>query len=156
MYAHCVTTTPTIRDAREQAGLTQTELARRTGLSQPNISAYESGRRVPSEATLAKILRATGPRPSDVLAVHRAAVLEIAREHHAWQVRVFGSSARGEDQPGSDLDLLVDFDDSASLFDLVGLADVLEERLGIAVDVVSAGGLGGPMGERILATAVPL
>jgi predicted nucleotidyltransferase len=49
--------------------------------------------------------------------------------------------ARGDDRPDSDIDLLVDFDQDSSLFDLMRLARELEALLGRAVDVVSAGGL---------------
>jgi transcriptional regulator with XRE-family HTH domain len=49
-----------IRMARRQAGLTQTELAKRAGTSQAAVSAYESGRRSPSVDTLVRILTATG------------------------------------------------------------------------------------------------
>jgi len=52
----------TLRRARAQAGLSQTELARRAGTSQATISAYESARKVPSVATLDRLLTATGSR----------------------------------------------------------------------------------------------
>lgn len=54
---------------------------------------------------------------------------------------MFGSIARGEDGPDSDIDLLVDFEPDSSLFDLLHLARQLEDLLGRPVDVVSAGGL---------------
>ena len=46
--------------ARKRAGLTQAELARRAGTSQPVISAYEHGRRDPGVETLRRLIRATG------------------------------------------------------------------------------------------------
>jgi predicted nucleotidyltransferase len=49
--------------------------------------------------------------------------------------------ARGEERPDSDIDLLVDFDEDSSLFDLIRMSRELEALLGRAVDVVSAGGL---------------
>lgn len=49
-----------IREAREAAGLSQRELARRGGTSQPTISAYEQGRKVPSADTLLRLVEATG------------------------------------------------------------------------------------------------
>lgn len=130
-----------VRELRESAGLSQVELASRIGLSQPNISAYESGVRTPSDDTLRRIRAACRPRPSTALAAHRNDILRIAAEHKAHDVRVFGSVARGEDTPDSDLDLLVRFEDTASLLDLVGLADSLEDCLGVKVDVISEGGL---------------
>jgi predicted nucleotidyltransferase len=71
----------------------------------------------------------------------REQVMAIAARHHASRVRLFGSAARGEDRPDSDIDLLVDFDQESSLFDLMRMSRELEELLGRTVDVVSAGGL---------------
>ena len=62
---------------------------------------------------------------------------EIRRSFKADIKGIFGSYARGDFREDSDLDLLVDFDDGASLFDLVGLGQYLEEVLGCKVDVVS-------------------
>lgn len=71
----------------------------------------------------------------------REQVMAIAARHHASRVRLFGSAARGEDRPDSDIDLLVDFDQQSSLFDLMHMSRDLEELLGRAVDIVSVGGL---------------
>jgi predicted nucleotidyltransferase len=71
----------------------------------------------------------------------REQVIAIASRHHASRVRLFGSAARGDDRPDSDIDLLVDFDEDSSLFDLMRMSRELEALLGRAVDVVSAGGL---------------
>lgn len=82
------------------------------------------------------------PGPLRVLVEsRREQVMAAAARHHASRVRLFGSAARGDDRPDSDIDLLVDFDEDSSLFDLVRLARELEALLGRAVDVVSAGGL---------------
>ena len=51
---------------------------------------------------------------------HRDAIRALVAEHHAVAPRLFGSVARG-DEPGSDVDLLVDFTDEASLLDEIGL-----------------------------------
>ena len=67
--------------------------------------------------------------------------MAVAARHHANRVRLFGSVARGDDGPDSDIDLLVDFDLDSSLFDLMQMTRELEELLGHSVDVVSAGGL---------------
>jgi uncharacterized protein len=71
----------------------------------------------------------------------REQVMAIAARHHASRVRLFGSAARGDDRPDSDIDLLVDFDPGSSLFDLMRMARELEALFGRAVDVISAGGL---------------
>lgn len=85
----------------------------------------------------------------------RDAIRAAVARHHGRRVRLFGSLARGEDRPGSDVDLLVDFDPGSSLFDLIRLRRELEELLGVPVDVVSAGGLKERDG-RILSEAVDL
>lgn len=71
----------------------------------------------------------------------REQVMAIAARYHASRVRLFGSAARGEDRPDSDIDLLVDFDRDSSLFDLMRMSRELEALLGRPVDVISAGGL---------------
>ena len=85
----------------------------------------------------------------------RDQVMAIASRHHASRVRLFGSAARGEDSPDSDIDLLVDFDEDSSLFDMVRLSRELEALLGRPVDVVSAGGLKS-RDQLILAESVDL
>lgn len=87
---------------------------------------------------------------------HRDNLLALAVRHRATQVRVFGSVARGEDKPGSDIDLLVDFAPEASLLDLVGLQQDAEALLGRHVDVVTPDGVSPFLNERILADARPL
>jgi len=131
----------TIQQAREAAGLSQSELAVRSGVAQPNISAYESGVRRPSPKMVERLVSAARPRPSAILAAKRDAVLALALANKAFNVRVFGSVARGEDTPDSDIDILVRFRDGASLLDQSSLAIELEELLGVHVDLVSEGGL---------------
>lgn len=130
-----------IRDIRAAAGLSQLELAERTGVAQPNLAAYESGRRRPSDTMLTRIRAAAPPKPSWVAGQCRDAILEAAGRHHARDVRVFGSAARGDDVSGSDLDLLVRFEPTADVFDLAELIDDIRDITGIRVDVVSEAGL---------------
>lgn len=126
---------------RRRAGLTQKQLADLSGVAQPNVAAYESGSRRPSAKMLARLIAAAKPRPSLALATHKTEVTDILRLHKAVDVRVFGSVARGDDVPGSDVDLLVRFSPKASLFDQVQLAQDLQDLLGVRVDVVSEAGL---------------
>lgn len=91
----------------------------------------------------------------DALRGRREAILAVARRRHASRVRVFGSVARGEAGPSSDVDLLVDFDEEASLLDQVGLMQDLEVLLGVSVDVISTGGLR-PRHRRIRDEAIDL
>jgi uncharacterized protein len=75
----------------------------------------------------------------------------------AGNVRVFGSVARGEDTPESDVDLLVDFPASErGLFPLLRLAGEVERLVGRPVDVAAVEVMCGPVRERALAEAIPL
>lgn len=80
----------------------------------------------------------------------RAIILRIAAKHGARNVRIFGSVARGEARPDSDLDLLVDRDTQTSPWFPAGLVLELENVLGRKVDVVTEGGLSPYLRERIL------
>ncbi|MFD3511068.1 helix-turn-helix domain-containing protein [Nocardia sp. NPDC058666] len=131
----------TVRELRLAAGLTQAELAQRSGVAQPNIAAYESGSRRPSTAMMARLRAVAQPRPSGVVAAHREQILALALRHKANRVQVFGSASRGDDVSGSDIDLLVRFDDDADLLDMAELMLDLEELTGLHVDLVSEGGL---------------
>lgn len=86
----------------------------------------------------------------------REDVLRIAAAHGASNIRVFGSVARGEEGPESDLDLLVDMKPGSSLLDLVSLWQDLEDLLGHKVDVITEGGISPYLRDRIHAEAVPL
>jgi predicted nucleotidyltransferase len=79
-------------------------------------------------------------------------ILAVAARHHGERVRLFGSIARGEERPTSDIDLLVDFSEGSSLFDLIRMTRELEALLGRSVDVISVGGLK-PRDSHILAEA---
>jgi predicted nucleotidyltransferase len=86
----------------------------------------------------------------------REAILDLCARHGATKVRVFGSVARGEAQEGSDLDLLVVFEEGRTLLDHARLKLALEGLLGVPVDVVSERGLAPRLRERVLREAVPL
>jgi uncharacterized protein len=92
----------------------------------------------------------------ELLRTKRSDILRLAARHGAVNVRVFGSVARGEAGPGSDIDLLVSLEPGRSLFDLGGLWYDLNELLGVHVDVVSDRGLRERMRDRVLREAVPL
>ncbi|MGC8848994.1 MAG: nucleotidyltransferase family protein [Candidatus Bathyarchaeia archaeon] len=61
---------------------------------------------------------------------------KLKEDYRAEIVGVFGSYVRGEEKEGSDLDVLVKFLEGATLLNLVGLANFLEEKLCLKVDVV--------------------
>jgi predicted nucleotidyltransferase len=92
----------------------------------------------------------------DVLQAKRADILRIAAQHGARNVRVFGSAARGDEGPSSDVDFLIEFEEGRSVLDLAGLWQDLEELLGCKVDVAEPEGLHWYIRDRVLKEAVPL
>lgn len=90
------------------------------------------------------------------LTARRDEILRIALAHGAKNVRVFGSVARGQAGPRSDVDFLVDLNPGRSLFDLGSLLMDLQEILGCPVDVVTEPGLRPRIKERVLSEAVAL
>jgi len=95
-------------------------------------------------------------KPSVAFAANRPVVRRIVEAHRACNPRVFGSVPRGDDTEGSDLDLLVDAVDGATLFDVAALELELEQLLGVRVHVVTSGALRGGLRERVLAEAEPV
>ena len=87
---------------------------------------------------------------------HRDAILERASARGATNVRVFGSVARGDARPDSDVDFLVDMDPSRGLLDLGALTEELRELLGRPVDVIPADKVHGSVRDRMLQEAVTL
>ena len=85
----------------------------------------------------------------------RDEIHEVVRRHRGRSVALFGSVARGDDTPDSDIDFLVEFEPGSSLFDLMDLQEALAELLGEAVDVVSLGGLK-ERDDHIRREAVPI
>jgi uncharacterized protein len=92
----------------------------------------------------------------ELLKQKRSEILRIATEHGAHNVRVFGSVARGEAGPESDVDILVTMEKRRNLLDLAGFWQDIEELLGRKADVISDGGVSPYLRERILSEAVPL
>jgi predicted nucleotidyltransferase len=78
----------------------------------------------------------SGQGIADVIGHKRGAILRLAAKYGASNVRVFGSVARGEAGPDSDLDLLVDFKPDYRLWDKIGLKQEIEDLIGRKVDVV--------------------
>ena len=99
---------------------------------------------------------ATQCTTADSLRSRRTEILAVARKRGARNVRVFGSVARGDAGPDSDIDILVEFEPGRSLLDHAGLMLDLSELLGCKVDVVTDRGLRPRIRDRVLLEAVPL
>lgn len=92
----------------------------------------------------------------EIIGDKREDILRLAEKHGAFNVRVFGSVARGEARRDSDVDLLVDFTEGTSIFDVVGLWQDLTEMMGRDVSVIGEDSPDDPFMQRILKDAVPL
>jgi uncharacterized protein len=164
-----------LREARQQARLSQTDVAERAQVAQSVISAYEGDRRSPSLATLSRLIEATGyylvlklerdeDRPFGLpdtplgrrLRHNRKTIIACATRHGASNVRVFGSVARGEDRPDSDIDIVVDLAPGSGLFTLEHLRRELTELLGTAVDLAPSDSLRPLVRREVEHDAVPL
>lgn len=93
---------------------------------------------------------------TEVMENRRQEIIRIAASHGARNVRVFGSVARGEAGPESDLDLLVQLAPGYSLLDLVAIKQDLEDLLGCEVDVVTEAAISPYIRERVLPEATNL
>jgi uncharacterized protein len=92
----------------------------------------------------------------ELLQQKRQDILSVAARHGAYNVRVFGSAARGQAGPESDVDLLVELEPGRSLVDHVALIQDLELVLGRRVDVVTERALHWYIRDRVIAEAVRL
>lgn len=90
------------------------------------------------------------------LQANRERILQTAAKYGAYNVRIFGSVARGEADASSDVDFLVTMEPGRSLFDLGGLLMDLQELLNCKVDVVTEKGLRERIRERVLKEAISL
>jgi predicted nucleotidyltransferase len=143
-------------------------------VTQSVISVYESGHRQPSLPTLASLVQATGHhldiavrRPAlgrnrlsgplgRRLRRRRTALMAAAAAHGVRISGVFGSVARGEDRPDSDIDLLVMVPPHMGLFELGRLTEELQQLLGARVDLVPAADLKPGVRANVLADLVSL
>ena len=93
---------------------------------------------------------------TELIRQKREEILGLATKRGAFNVRLFGSIARGEERADSDVDFLVDMESGRSLLDLGGLLMDLQELLGRKVDVVTEKGLHWYIRDRVLNEALPL
>ena len=93
---------------------------------------------------------------AEIIGKQREQILDLAAKRGAFNVRIFGSVARGEATSTSDVDFLVDLEDGRSLFDLGGLLYDLQNLLHREVDVVTEAGLHWYIKDKVIKEAKPL
>lgn len=86
----------------------------------------------------------------------RSRLARMCQEHGISRLRVFGSAARGEERPDSDIDLIVDYTGRKGFFELVDIEDKLAEFFGRDVDLITERGLSPHMKKAVLASATVL
>lgn len=131
--------------AMRASGMSQREIAATLGVSQPAVSQQFSAAAHIGEVEPDLLLEAAGP-----------VLKEVSQSHGYRRLAVFGSVARGEGRPDSDIDLLVEPPEGTSSFDFVRFTSLLEETLGRKIDLVSYGGLKPGIDDDILSDAVLL
>ena len=91
-----------------------------------------------------------------LIKTRRAAIRRLVSRHRAANLRLFGSVLRGADGRDSDIDILVDALPGATLFDLGGLQQDLQDLLGAPVDLLTPRDLPQTFRDRVLAEARPI
>ena len=95
-------------------------------------------------------------KPSEALRLNREQVRRIVAAHHARNARVFGSVLRGDDEEGSDLDILIDPTPETTLMDIGAIRHELRILLKVDVDVLTPRGLPEKFRAQVLAEAALL
>ncbi len=148
-----------ITAAAKSLGLNRRELAIRAGVRPETVSRIAT-RGTCDFATLERLARAAGlgialeaqgekGQGRDAVFGKQSVIRSLARAHGVRTVALFGSAARGDDGPGSDLDFMVELEPGRSLLDLIGFTEDLQQTLGRKVDAVTRAG----MKPRVLAAA---
>lgn len=92
----------------------------------------------------------------ELVEAHRDEIKAIVARHHGRSVAIFGSVARGDERPGSDIDFLVELAPGTRPFEILAIGVELEEALGVTVDVGTPASLRDRLRDEVLAEAVPL
>ena len=95
-------------------------------------------------------------RPSIALQENRAAIRSVVERYRARNARVFGSVLHGDDQEGSDLDILIDPTPDTTMFDIGAIRHELLQLLGVPVDVLTPNALPDSFRAQVIAEARPV
>lgn len=148
-----------VREARSRAGLSARELADAAGVSVSTVTRIEKAEMNPTVSMLERLLDAAGAdlvitvHPREAAAAptlaslrrHAPVIQMIAARHGGERIRVFGSVARGDARPGSDVDLLLDVAPGTGLLDVAQMEDELSDALPWRVDIMTSGAARGAM-----------
>lgn len=127
------------------AGMSQRQIAHALGITQPAVS---------QQLKFAPELDAVHP---EVLLEAAAPILRaVATEHGYSRLAVFGSVARGEARPDSDIDLIVEAPPDTSTFGFLNFKHLIEQILGRDIDLIEYGGLKPKLDDDIRREAVLL
>lgn len=102
------------------------------------------------------IMKTVAKTLNELLSQLRVLLPKLKQDYHVHTLEVFGSFVRGEENAGSDLDLLVTFDEVPTLFRFVALENYLSDELGVKVDLVMKNSLKPVIGKFILEEARPI
>lgn len=159
-----------IADLRRSRKMTQATLAAAASIDRTALSKIENGRRRVGSLELARIAgklgvpweriveepERTSPGTVAVLRSQRESILKICRRYGAENPRLFGSVARGDAIPASDIDLLIEMEPGRGLLDQAALLVELRELLARDVDIVTTAGLRPRIRDRVLSEAIAL
>ena len=95
-------------------------------------------------------------RPSEAIETYRNEIIQIVRRNSGQNVRVFGSTIRGEDTESSDLDLLIDPTATTSLFSIAKMELELSRLLEARVEIKTPNGLPKHFRQEVINQAYPL
>lgn len=95
-------------------------------------------------------------KTKDIFFSKRKEILKIAKKYGAYNIKLFGSVAKEQDDEKSDIDFIVEMENGRSLFDLGGLLMELQGLLNRKVDVITSAGLKNRLRYKINEEAVPL
>jgi predicted nucleotidyltransferase len=95
-------------------------------------------------------------KPSIAFQENRVAIRAVVARHRACNARVFGSVLHGDDQEGSDLDILIDPTPDTTMFDIGAIRHELFQLLGVHVDVLTPNALPESFRAKVIAEARPV
>lgn len=143
-----------VADLCDQGKIAHIRVGKHRRLPLENVLSHRAARIARKESELKVLSGSRGPTLDEIRSLGPR-IREIVERHGASNIRVFGSVSRGEANPESDVDLLVDVPRGTTLIDLARLEDELDEALPWRVDVVTSGAVHGRM-EHVELEAVPL